>query len=1245
MNYVLNSDTIKIVKIGRLSGMERLEKLENETIVELANRMLDKKNETGNEVESEFDGLKITTENCQTVEDIKFQLSKQSVYHYEEIAEEVEKDKALMDAYMSQYKKRSRGPESFATLSGSLFDSTVLSPRAEVNKRTEEELKETLSEEYYNTFKAGEKINWNNADEVFGWLEALTVYINNYNAMLPIDKLYSKEQLEVLQKKYNTQALTDTQIILDVLKENGYSDEKIEIKNDDDLARRWIAAYMSDLEKHGLLLAEKYTDILELPFDYEDEIIDIVYREAQDILEINQDKNIDLTALNEQKIKIAEDESAVSRRREKINFILDVAKILPSVRLIANAASTVKVSTDVKKKDLEAKLENIQNNSMNILNNNNNEPVQPVMNTSSAENEMWEIYQKLLEKTERVVPKNNQATQQPIAQNQNVLTDEYNNVLRKIKTKAEEAKQTLSSLPSSKPNIDTNKILNSSPAGHINTNDEVWAVQSFYKVNSGDATEAEIEKAKEMIEKIPESAYYQPLKDAMNEWEPYYTEKYHPEVIAQRIDDNKKPNIDTQEILNSSPAGHINTNDEVWAIQSFHKVNSGNATEAEIEKAKEMIEKIPDSSYYQPIKDAIAKWEPYYTEKYHPEVIAQRIEDAKKPNINAQEILNSSPAGHINSFDEVWAIQSFHKVNSGNATEAEIEKAKEMVEKIPDSSYYQPIKDAIAKWEPYYTEKYHPEVIAQRMDDAKKPSINVQQILSNSPEGHINTNDEVWAIQSFYKVNSGNATEAEIEKAKEMIEKIPDSSYYQPLKDAMAKWDTYYTEKANPSIENENLRQKIGIYDQILQLSTNIQQSQNRENLNNIVTEATKKNIFKADEIENFHNLLNSLQPQNKNTDPVGKDENENERLKEELEELIKSQANKEEVERKLREIVKPLTDKLKLEIKGTKRRLNQIKNSSPEEIEKLLETYRKRLPDGVDKNVITKEQIEKSLERMLQSKKAEQEDIEKDISNFMQQYEKVKNKDNGKGKDTPTNNNPQKDPENGILTLDDEEVDELTEANSKLRKKAEKLKKEGIFKRILSWIKKHPKAVAIFTAVGILGSAFGIGTLLGGDNKTQDEPQTGIVQETTEEETKTPTETAVDDAMEQAETTVEKDNNELASQVLADEQARISNGTDAVYQDVYSAANEQNKLYASSTDVQNIWQNTNVEAGKMYQVEADGSLSELNGADALIQAGNEGKTIVTTWQNDDGTIGRSVVTPSEFGQSLENAEENAKTM
>ena len=59
--------------------------------------------------------------------------------------------------------------------------------------------------------------------------------------------------------------------------------------------------------------------------------------------------------------------------------------------------------------------------------------------------------------------------------------------------------------------------------------------------------------------------------------------------------------IYTSEILKLKPSGQINTNDETWAIQNFYKVNRGEATEADIQRTNELIEKIPDSPYYQPV--------------------------------------------------------------------------------------------------------------------------------------------------------------------------------------------------------------------------------------------------------------------------------------------------------------------------------------------------------------------------------------------------------------------------------------------------------------------------------------------------------------------------------------------------------------------------------------------------------------------------------------------------------------------
>ena len=203
--------------------------------------------------------------------------------------------------------------------------------------------------------------------------------------------------------------------------------------------------------------------------------------------------------------------------------------------------------------------------------------------------------------------------------------------------------------------------------------------------------------------------------------------------------------------------------------------------------------------------------------------------------------------------------------------------------------------------------------------------------------------------------------------------------------------------------------------------------------------------------------------------------------------------------------------------------------------------------------------------------------------------------------------------------------------------------------KKVLNWIKEHPvKAAALLATTGIIGTIAISGISAFRNDKVAEVEKTAkeISQEADDELiAESPIASAVDEAIQQVSTeTAVVDNNNIATQVLADEQARIATGSDAVYKDIHSAATQQNQLYAQSSSVQDIWQNTNVEAGKMYQVEADGTLSEINGVDALVQAGNEGKTIVSTWQNEDGTLARSVITPSEFGQSLENAEENTRT-
>ena len=1146
--------------------MERLEKLENESIIELANRMLAKRQETGNEVESQIYGIPITTENCQTAEDIEVQLLKARLEIYESNADAA-KHNYLMAAFAEQFKKREKGPSS---------PISVLSTKAETLARAEQEKREKASDEFYHNFMNKNDIDWNNSNEVYGWMNELVEGINNFDATLPLNEIYSEEELKQLQEKYNTKRLSSAQVIVDELKNHGYTGDKIEINNIDDFNRQYIANYINELEEYGMIITEKYVDTLkENAKGAEDEIINVVYRQAQDMLAASQDQNIDYEAFNEQKTAIDEEISEVARRRKEINYVLDVAKVLPSLEIIANATTAIQVSTDIKKEDLEAKLANIEKDFSKTLNG-NQEPttpvsVQPEPGKDTDEylsyeetymQHMNEISSKITENVEKLIEAIYQNEIEK-ANTQISTSSEYDNILKKIKSKAEENRKNIDALPSAlKPTIDTSEILKLKPSGQISSNDETWAIQNFYKVNRGEATEADLKKTNELIEKIPDSPYYQPLKDAMEKWEPYYTEKYHPETIAQRLDDAKKPTIDT---------------DAIWSLTQ------------------------------------------------------------SKNN------------------DELWALQYFYKINRGEANETELKEEQERIEKIQGSPYYQPLKEAMEKWEPYYTEKYHPEIIAQRLDDAKKPTIDTNAILRLKPAGVVDTNDETWAIQNFYKVNRGEATEADLKRTNELIEKIPDSPYYQALKDAMEKWSSYYSQKYNPEKEKANLEQKSDIYNQIIELNKDNKLS-DKVAFGSLLAEAKKKNIFTAEELKNFEELLaqeNKQQTQEQLRDQaVKKRDNRLKNLetqKSELNKLVKDRASKEEVEAKLREIAQPI-NAVDQKIKTLETNLNNIKSTDTNLVDKIVAQWRNKAPDYVDKSKITPEAIAARLTETLQNRKHLKESLDPDleldqkISDFMELYEKVKNKDYpGPKKD---DSNGKKQGKQNILKLDDEEVEKLTEPNTKLRGILNSLKKQA--KKVLNWIKEHPvKAVALLTTTGLVGLAAVVG-IGGALNNTKDETnkeQTGITQEAETTTTQTPTEEAVDNAMQQtvAETPV-VDNNNIATQVLADEQARIATGSDAVYKDIHSAATRQNQLYAQSSSVQDIWQNTNVEAGKMYQIEADGSLSEINGADALVQAGNEGKTIVSTWQNEDGTLGRSVITPSEFVQSLENAEENART-
>ena len=622
------------------------------------------------------------------------------------------------------------------------------------------------------------------------------------------------------------------------------------------------------------------------------------------------------------------------------------------------------------------------------------------------------------------------------------------------------------------------------------------------------------------------------------------------------------------------------------------------------------------------------KWNKYYTEKYHPVKANTNFTNIAKPTIDMDEISELSLQYPLNNKDDLEAYISFETINNGNATTEELEAAKQKIKNLSESPYRSALIEGVEKWDKYYSQK------TQAIKDKPKLDMdNLRQLKNQFLDEYAEVHNQLKIVES------GNATEADIRKMEDLISQVKSTSpgYYAELEDTMKSWEPYYTQK----FQKDNSQSTY--YQQIIDLSKE-GKIPDYVALNSILESAKNDNQARKEELDTISQLVEISQKYSdiqKRSLPDYRQQmyEDLEKNDQKLKELMKNvQGSKEEVEENLRKLVEPMTYNLTQNIKKLEEKLAQI--NDPNQRDNIIAEVNR----GIGKN-IPAETYEELWKRQLDKNLQSKEQLEKNIKNVVELYEKIKNKDYPDSeKGNPKKEEPHK-PHNPFK-LDDEEVKGLTEPNSKLRNLANSIKEKA--KKVLNWIKEHPvKAAALLATTGLVGitAVVGISSALNNAKGETNEEQTEISQEAETLATQTPIEKTVEDAMQQtvAETPV-LDNSDIANQVLADEQARIASGNDAVYQDIHSAANEQNQLYAQSSDVQAIWQNTNVEAGKMYQVEADGSLSEIHGVDALVQAGNEGKTIVSTWQNEDGTLGRSVITPSEFGQSMENVEESAKT-
>ena len=734
--------------------------LENETIIELATRMLAKRQETGNEIESSIYGITVSTENCQNPEDIELQVLKARIEIYEKNAEEA-KHNYLMAAFAEQYQKREKG---------SSIPILVVTPQAEELQRKEQDKQKEASNQFYLDFQTMNDIDWNNSDEVYGWMATIADDLNNFDARLPLNKIYSEEELSALQQKYQTERLSSAQVVLNELEKHGYTGDKIEIHSKDDFNRQYIANYINELKSYGMLLTEKYVDVLkEEANGIEDEVINVVYRQAQDVLENSQDKNIDRVAFDDKKMEIAEEISDVTRRREKINFILDVAKALPSLELIANATTAVQVSSDVKKEKLEAKLATITEKFDKQIGDNPTrdnsddeyasyeesyiQQIDNIIDGAVDENEnkvtpglkdevkkaIEELYQKGLN-TEKI----NRANQTMLLEN------EYNKLLQKTKLNA--TNQKLPSQTVKKP----------SPAFFLEDpyqNKQVFAnIILSHLEHIYNSTPNDIEKSKGLINDInndmslymdSEVEFCDAVKKAINDWEDYYNTNGNSGIISPQ----SQPVINLGDIRELMPIRGIARAEEGYrdlAFRQFNVVNSGHATKEQIEKTKETIEKLPESPYRNALMEGMAKWEQYYTTK--DQFARDESQENKIPVVDTDAIIrliSTQPIIGAN-FDEVAVI--------------------EMIEKLPESAYRNALTEGMTKWDEYYLEKYHPEIIAQRKEEEKKPKIDSETIRRLKP--YTSTKEENMALEQFNTINSGNATEEQIKATNELIERF-----------------------------------------------------------------------------------------------------------------------------------------------------------------------------------------------------------------------------------------------------------------------------------------------------------------------------------------------------------------------------------------------------------------------------------------------------------------------------------------
>ena len=479
-----------------------------------------------------------------------------------------------------------------------------------------------------------------------------------------------------------------------------------------------------------------------------------------------------------------------------------------------------------------------------------------------------------------------------------------------------------------------------------------------------------------MIEKLPESAYRNALTEGMTKWDEYYLEKYHPEIIAQRKEEEKKPKIDSETIRRLKP--YTSTKEENMALEQFNTINSGNATEEQIKATNELIERrLPSTLYQASLKDAMNKWNKYYTEKYHPVKANTNFTNIAKPTIDMDEISELSLQYPLNNKDDLEAYISFETINNGNATTEELEAAKQKIKNLSESPYRSALIEGVEKWDKYYSQK------TQAIKDKPKLDMdNLRQLKNQFLDEYAEVHNQLKIVES------GNATEADIRKMEDLISQVKSTSpgYYAELEDTMKSWEPYYTQK----FQKDNSQSTY--YQQIIDLSKE-GKIPDYVALNSILESAKNDNQARKEELDTISQLVEISQKYSdvqKRSLPDYRQQmyEDLEKNDQKLKELMKNvQGSKEEVEENLRKLVEPMTYNLTQNIKKLEEKLAQI--NDPNQRDNIIAEVNR----GIGKN-IPAETYEELWKRQLDKNLQSKEQLEKNIKNVVELYEKIKNKD-----------------------------------------------------------------------------------------------------------------------------------------------------------------------------------------------------------------------------------------------------------